>query len=120
MIPILEHQHFYFSHRLIDPTLRSNTLQGVDFPVLLFLGLFEKYQGKPPKTTRISLTFRILKNLGEEAENTPKDQGISQREKHQGKKNTKEKKDRVWVDSWSMFGQFRSKMTKTDRKPTQN
>ena len=26
---------------------------------------------------------------------------------------------RLWVDSWSIFGQFQSKMTKTDRKPTQ-
>ena len=27
---------------------------------------------------------------------------------------------RLWVDSWSIFAQFRSKMTKTDQKPTQN
>ena len=27
---------------------------------------------------------------------------------------------RLWVDSWSSFGQFRSKMTKTDQKPTEN
>ena len=27
---------------------------------------------------------------------------------------------RLWVDSWSIFGQFRSKMTKTDQKATEN
>ena len=27
---------------------------------------------------------------------------------------------RLWVDSWSIFGQFPSKMTETDRKPTEN
>ena len=27
---------------------------------------------------------------------------------------------RLWVGSWSIFGQFWSKMTKTDQKPTEN
>ena len=27
---------------------------------------------------------------------------------------------RLWVDSWSIFGQLRSKMTKTDQEPTEN
>ena len=40
------------------------------------------------------LAVRTLKNLVKEAENTPKDQGNSQEEKHQGNRNTKEKKDR--------------------------
>ena len=27
---------------------------------------------------------------------------------------------RLWVDSWSIFGQFRSKLTKADQEPTEN
>ena len=52
-------------------------------------------QGKTSKTARIFLTFRTLRILVKEAENTQKDQGNPEQEKNQGNKKTKEKKDRV-------------------------
>ena len=69
--------------------------------VLLFLGLFENTK-ENLKSTKDFLTLRTLKNLGKYAENTPKDQGFTQQEKHQGNENTKEKKDRVLSSEYSM------------------
>ena len=56
--------------------------------------VFSKIPRKTSKTPRNFLPLRALKNPGKWAENTPKDQGNPQQEKHQGNRNTKEKKDR--------------------------
>ena len=53
--------------------------------------VFPKIPRQTSKTPRISLNLRTLKKPGKYAQNTPKDQGIAQEEKHQGNKNTKEK-----------------------------
>ena len=75
---------------------RKNGLDSLFFnhPVLLSLGLFENTK-EDLKNTKDFLTVRTLKNPLKQAENTQKDQGNSQEHRHQGNKNTKEKKDRV-------------------------
>ena len=57
-------------------------------PALSFFSLvFSKIPRKTSKTPRIDLTLRALKTSGKQAENTPKDQGISSsKKKHQGNK----------------------------------
>ena len=56
--------------------------------------VFSKTPRKTSKIPRISLTVLTLKNSVKQAENTGKHQGNSHEEKHQGNRNTKEKKDK--------------------------
>ena len=73
---------------------------GAIVPTLSFFSLvFSKIPRKTSKTPRNFLTLQALKTPGKWAENTPKDQGNPQQEKHQGNKNTKEKKDRECLET---------------------
>ena len=75
-------------HRFAD--LVSKTHISIFVSSLSFFSLvFSKTPRKTSKTPRIFLSLRTPRDLGGQAENTPKDQGNSQQEKHQGNKNIK-------------------------------